>query len=111
MKFLQSLVESGFPLDQKQNTGEDPLMIFVHGDRKQVSDKVLNEAASLFFKAGYKPSADFVLRVLKNDRVTEQLKTLMCQHVKPHLVAEMKMKNFDWVGAMSDNSEKYLRQM
>ena len=95
MKFLQSLVESGFPLDQKQNTGEDPLMIFVHKDRKQVSDKLLNEVASLFFKAGYKPSADFVLRVLKNNRVTEELKNLMCQHVRPNLVAEIKMKFFD----------------
>jgi len=46
------------------------MMIFVHRDKQQVTDKVLHEAASLFFKAGYKPSSDFVLRVLTNDRAT-----------------------------------------
>lgn len=61
MKFIISLVESGFPMDQIDDTGKDPLTIFVH---KDVDPKILTQACTMFLKQGYKVNKMLVSALL-----------------------------------------------
>lgn len=66
MKFINSLVECGFPLNQIDEAGKDPLMIIY--DNLEVQGKQIIETTSLFLKNGYRPTARFMVWVLKTNR-------------------------------------------